>query len=83
MLVSPLILTLSLLTTQGQAKPGTCHGQRLYCGSSLKNMGTYFFSCSPLVINPSTPVLMAAAMMLGLDTRTIVSAGPGCCSIVA
>ncbi|KAM7195944.1 hypothetical protein V8F20_007309 [Naviculisporaceae sp. PSN 640] len=39
MLAVSVILALSALTGQVLAKGGTCHGQRLYCGSSLKNMG--------------------------------------------
>ena len=33
------ILALSSLVGYGLASSGKCHGQRLYCGHSLKNMG--------------------------------------------
>lgn len=43
----PFILTIAAVTGTALSKSRTCHGQRLYCGSSLSNMGTRLPPYSP------------------------------------
>lgn len=67
----PHLLALAALTGTALSKSRTCHGQRLYCGSSLANMGTSppspFLPPSPcpthLAPTPPTPTT--------LDTDTL------------
>lgn len=51
------ILTLAALTGTALSKSRTCHGQRLYCGSSLSNMGTPPPACplSFVLLPPPSP----------------------------
>lgn len=69
------ILTLLALSSTALSKSRTCHGQRLYCGSSLSNMGTPTLPPPPSFPTP-TPATSDTDTPARLDHRRNLGRSP-------